>query len=185
MGHNRGPSASSGVTCGLKHNNNLNGKKHIPGSQPNNSQRLSNSMLPPNSKMQKTEKITPLLLNTSNGSNNNALNRGPSNESLNSSFSSQKMEILNNYASLTTFLKNVTTTTKLPAIKLKISNQVSGFYKNRILLAKEISRCKPKASNYIKFASLKDDFILIATDNELAYQYLISDWPENAFQHGT
>ncbi len=51
MGHNRGTSASGGATSGFKHknHNNLNGRKHIPGSQSNTSQRLSNSMLPPNS----------------------------------------------------------------------------------------------------------------------------------------
>jgi hypothetical protein len=82
------------------------------------------------------------------------------------------MGIQNNYASPTTLLKNVTTIKKLPAIKIKISNQESGYYKNQILKPKEITRCKPKASKHIKFASLKDDFILIATENELSYQYL-------------
>jgi hypothetical protein len=55
-----------------------------------------------------------------------------------------------------------TTIRILPAIYLKILTLVRGYNKNQILIAKELSKCKPNTVNHIQFASLKDDFILNA-----------------------
>lgn len=73
---------------------------------------------------------------------------------------------------------------RLPTIKLVIDAQVKKEYSNQIKLADEIKRCKPYASDSIKFAFIRDNLVTIATDDHRTYQYLSNNWPEDAFIKG-
>lgn len=75
---------------------------------------------------------------------------------------------------------------QLPALRLRISEAVVDHFKNPISLSNEIIRCKKinDRSLKIKFASLKESTVLIATDDQDTFDELRTDWPEDAFIRG-
>ena len=74
---------------------------------------------------------------------------------------------------------------KIPAIKFKIAADISDKYKNQLTLTKEINRCQPNIDKKaIKFVSIKDNLIIIATDDQKTHDQLNSKWPEDAFTTG-
>lgn len=74
----------------------------------------------------------------------------------------------------------------LPAIKIQI-NPVNVFYfQNQINLAQEIFKHKPKVNpDLIKFASIKRNTVIIATDDEQTHAELSQTWPTGAFGDGS
>jgi hypothetical protein len=77
------------------------------------------------------------------------------------------------------------TNDRLPAIKFTISPTVASEFANPIKLSREVLRCFPSIqSGAIKFATIRKNFILIATDNKEAHQTLSGTWPPDAFTHG-
>lgn len=72
----------------------------------------------------------------------------------------------------------------LPAIKFRIAGTVIKEYgTNSYKLKNEITRCKG-ANLAIKFANIKGNLVIIATDDQETHETLSADWPENAFTHG-
>ena len=71
----------------------------------------------------------------------------------------------------------------LAAIKLHISNAVADSYSSTVAIAKEIDRCMSGKLN-IKFASLKGNLLIIATDDAASHAKLSGDWPADAFTKG-
>ena len=71
----------------------------------------------------------------------------------------------------------------LAAIKLQISNAVADIYSSTVAIAKEIDRCMGGKLN-IKFASLKGNLLIIATDDAASHAKLSADWPADAFTKG-
>jgi hypothetical protein len=146
-------------------------------------------MLPPNSKMPKTDKI--IFFNISNSSSNNVLNQSSNEKPFQMDFRySQSTSSPNISVSDSTPANlqdkpvlTVQDNVKIPAIKFLIDPQVSYQFQNQITLASEISRCKPNATA-IKFANIKDNVVLIATDDSQTYSYLTSSWPDDAFVKG-
>ena len=74
-------------------------------------------------------------------------------------------------------------TPKLPAIKFFISLQAVEAYKSPVAVAKEIEKCMG-TNLEIKFASLKGNLLIIATDDKVTHQKLHGIWPDNAFTFG-
>jgi len=77
---------------------------------------------------------------------------------------------------------------KLDAIKIKIRNNAVEIYKNYVILANEISRCKADLNSQlkIKFAYLnsQNSMVVIATDDPESHSHLSSEWPSDAFGGG-
>ena len=71
----------------------------------------------------------------------------------------------------------------LPAIKLTISDTVTSSYSSSVAIAKEIDRCMGSKLN-IKFASLKGNLLIIATDDQVTHARLTTTWPSDAFSKG-
>ena len=73
----------------------------------------------------------------------------------------------------------------LPAIKLNLTSEQVNNYRNSYKLATEVLRCKPDiVRNNIKFASIKDSTLIIATDHPETHMILSKPWPVDAFMHG-
>ena len=76
-------------------------------------------------------------------------------------------------------------TRKLPAIKFSINKSIMNQYQSPQSLANEIKRCKEKVNfDLIKFANIKDNIIMIATDDKPTFDLLSSNWSQNAFSSG-
>lgn len=74
---------------------------------------------------------------------------------------------------------------RLTAIKFFISEASVEQYKNPINLQKEIKRCKlSKEPLMIKFAELKKNIVVIATDCKETHDILTEEWPKDAFGKG-
>ena len=73
--------------------------------------------------------------------------------------------------------------TKLPAIKFFISLRAVEAFKSPVAIAKEIEKCMG-TNLKIKFASLKGNLLIIATDDKVSHQKLQEIWPDNAFMFG-
>ena len=73
---------------------------------------------------------------------------------------------------------------RLPAIHLAIHSSVQADYCNPIILANEIKRCKKVEAAKVKFANIRGNIIVIATDDKITHDLLSSPWPEGAFQRG-
>ena len=74
---------------------------------------------------------------------------------------------------------------KIPTIKFKIAADISDKYKNQLTLTKEINRCQPNIDKKaIKFVSIKENLIIVATDDQKTHDQLSSKWPEDAFTKG-
>ena len=78
----------------------------------------------------------------------------------------------------------VPSTQRLPAINLVIDRQEALVYsRNPMLLKQEITRCQGEQIK-VKFAYVKNDRIIIATDDEATHTRLSSPWPKDAFKKG-
>lgn len=74
---------------------------------------------------------------------------------------------------------------QLPAIKLNFTNEQVNTYRDLFKLATEVLRCKPDIDrDNIKFASIKDSTLIIATDHAETHMILSKPWPADAFMHG-
>ena len=74
---------------------------------------------------------------------------------------------------------------KIPAIKFKIAADISDKFKNQLELTKEINRCHQHLNKKaIKFVSIRDNLIIIATDDQATFDLLNSNWPKDAFIKG-
>jgi hypothetical protein len=74
-----------------------------------------------------------------------------------------------------------TTLNKLPAVKLKLERAIVKSYSNPAKYSKEIFEHKTINKDLIKFISLKDDILMIATDDKDTHDELIRPWPLDAF----
>ena len=74
-------------------------------------------------------------------------------------------------------------TPKLLAIKFFISLRAVEAYKSPVAVDKEIEKCMG-TNLKIKFASLKENLLIIATDDKVTHQKLHGIWPDNAFAFG-
>ena len=74
---------------------------------------------------------------------------------------------------------------KIPAIKFRISADISDKFKNQLELTKEINRCHQHLDKKaIKFVSLKGNLIIITTDDQATFDLLNSNWPNDALLKG-
>ena len=74
---------------------------------------------------------------------------------------------------------------RIPAIKFTIAFDQCDKFKNQCELSKEILRCHQTVDKkLIKFASIKSNLIIIATDDQDTYKLLSSNWPTDAFIKG-
>ena len=73
----------------------------------------------------------------------------------------------------------------IPAVKMLLNSTQSQRYLNQILLFKELTRCFPTLdTNLVKFATIKDRMLIIATDDKSTHQLLTSEWPTDALSTG-
>ena len=70
---------------------------------------------------------------------------------------------------------------KLPAVKLIINKNATKRYSNPIKLSEEIFTHKKINKEKIKFISLKDGIVFIATDDEDTHKELSKPWPLESF----
>jgi hypothetical protein len=74
---------------------------------------------------------------------------------------------------------------RLSAIKFTISPALAKDFANPIKLTREVIRCHPAISaKAIKFASIRKNCIIIATDDNEAHTALNGSWPQDAFNYG-
>lgn len=74
---------------------------------------------------------------------------------------------------------------ELPAIKIKLTNVQASKYSDPIIQAEEIFRCKPQINpDNIKFTSIKNTTLIIATDDQKTHELLSSPWLQEAFGGG-
>ena len=71
---------------------------------------------------------------------------------------------------------------KLPAVKLKFDHSISKTFSNLAKFSQEIFEHKKINKDLIKFISLKDDTLIIATDDNDTHAELSSPWPLQAFE---
>ena len=74
--------------------------------------------------------------------------------------------------------------TQLPAIRFFISTRAIESFKSSIAIAKEIDKCMSSNKLKLKFASIKGNILMMATDDPATHERLNGQWPENAFIHG-
>jgi Fe-S-cluster formation regulator IscX/YfhJ len=75
---------------------------------------------------------------------------------------------------------------RLPAIKIQINPVNVLYFQNQINLAQEILKNKPNVDpDLIKFASIKRNIVIIATDDEQTHAELSQTWPTDAFGEGS
>ena len=73
----------------------------------------------------------------------------------------------------------------LPAIKIHLSSSQVSKFNNSHTIGREILRCKPIPNpKLIKFASIKNQTLLIATDDTETHGILSQPWRNDAFQDG-
>jgi len=73
---------------------------------------------------------------------------------------------------------------RLPATRLKISDNALDHYCNPINIQKEILRSKPELNpSLVKIANLSGDRIIVATDDAATHSLLEQDWPSDAFHN--
>jgi hypothetical protein len=73
----------------------------------------------------------------------------------------------------------------LPAIKFRIAAEIASLFHNQMEITKEINRCQPLINKKkIKFASIRDNLIIIATDDKSTHSMLTKSWPTDAFKKG-
>ena len=73
----------------------------------------------------------------------------------------------------------------LPAIKISLSSSQVSKFNNCHAIGREILRCKPIPNpKLIKFASVKNQTLLIATDDPETHDILSQPWRNDAFQGG-
>ena len=70
---------------------------------------------------------------------------------------------------------------KLPAVKLIINKNATKRYSNPIKLSEEIFTHQKINKEKIKFISIKDGIVFIATDDEETDKELLKPWPLEAF----
>ena len=76
-------------------------------------------------------------------------------------------------------------TEQLPAIKLVLDSSSVSNYASPLALAKEIVRCHPSINKAkIKFATIKDKCLIIATDDAATHNILSGTWQSDAFEKG-
>lgn len=74
---------------------------------------------------------------------------------------------------------------RIPAFKISISKGYQEKFKNPILTKKELMKCKPSIDiKNIKFISIHDNKIIIATDDKNTYDQLNEPWSADAFERG-
>ena len=73
-------------------------------------------------------------------------------------------------------------TQKLPAIKLKLDRSVARTYSNPVRYTNEIHTHKQINRDKIKFISIKEDTLIIATDDPETHKVLSAPWPLSAFE---
>ncbi len=74
---------------------------------------------------------------------------------------------------------------RIPAIKFTIAHEVATKYQNQIELTNEINRCHQHINRkLIKFASIRENLVIIATDDQRTYDQLSKTWPTDAFTKG-
>jgi len=80
----------------------------------------------------------------------------------------------------------MTSSVRLPAIKLLLKPHVINEYRNPFALKRELARCKKIDSAKIKFAKIVGDanLLMIATDDEATHAELNKPWPLDAFTAG-
>ena len=97
--------------------------------------------------------------------------------SFDSSFNSNmdEDETMNSEASFST----------IPAFKFTISKHVAANYQNPVALKREIIRAKPVINfKSIKFISIKNNLVIIATDDKNTHEQLTNSWPPDSFTNG-
>ena len=72
----------------------------------------------------------------------------------------------------------------LPALKYYISARACDSFSSPVAVVKEIKKCMGSSKLQIKFATLKDTMLIVATDDPDTHQRLNSNWPEDAFIYG-
>jgi hypothetical protein len=70
---------------------------------------------------------------------------------------------------------------KLPAVKLILNKNATKSYSNPIKLSEEVFNHKKIHKEKIKFISIKDNIVFIATDDEDTHNELSKPWPLEAF----